>query len=67
MSTPPKPPIFGKPEKRDWRVIIMFVLCVAVGVAVIVWLIQISPKQKALECDGGAQSLIGFGGCHTVD
>lgn len=68
-ATPPKKPTsFTKPpEKRDWRMVAVFCVLLAIGVGAIVWMVQSAPRQKQLICDSGPGALNAFGRCHTAD
>jgi hypothetical protein len=57
---------FGQPEKRNWRVLMLFWVFVVCATGAIVGLVKHSPKERALECDtsSGTGSLTSWGGCH---
>jgi hypothetical protein len=68
MASNPKSQSQTSERTRLWVRIILMVLVACVGIAIIVGLASLAPREKALVCDapeGSATSLIGFGGCHT--
>ena len=69
MAANPKVPLrFGKPEKRNWPVLIAFWIFVVCALGVGAWLWHKSPKMHALDCDttAGTGTLTSWGGCHDA-
>jgi hypothetical protein len=66
MSFPPKPPVYGKPEKKSYLKILLFLLFVAAAVAAIVWMAVTASPEKKLNCRSDVPSSLGsFGDCTT--
>ena len=63
MPVPPR----KKPEKTDSKERVQTILLwgvVVCGIAAIIWMIAVNPKEKRLVCDTSVRpSLIGFGSC----
>ncbi|HUY68331.1 MAG TPA: hypothetical protein VMV79_03415 [Alphaproteobacteria bacterium] len=67
MAVKPKRKTVFKPEKADWRRVVLMLLVLIAGVWLVVTMVRSRPMPGKLVCDSGpvsGDSLIAFGRCH---